>query len=65
MINTSCVIHFEDKVKADSNERVFTTTTFEKFSFCREQWLSLNTDYKGFVSVARKSLGRIPVGQTT
>ena len=66
MINTSCVIHFEDKVKVGSKERIFTSTRFEKFSLCREQWLSLSWQWLQIrfctLSVARKSLGRIPVG---
>lgn len=58
-MDIGCVIHFENKSKA--NSRNFTNTTFEKFSSCREQWLSLDKDYKSFVSVAKKSLDRIPI----
>jgi len=59
-INTDCVIHFEGK--NDSEKRTFTKTTFEKFSLCRQQWLSLHCDYKSFASVAKRSLDRIPIG---
>ena len=61
-MNIDCVIHFENNINIGSRERIFTSTTFEKFSLCRKQWLSLDNEYKGFVSVARKSLDRIPVG---
>lgn len=58
-MDVGCVIHFENRSNGISKN--FTSTTFEKFSSCREQWLSLNKDYKGFVSVAKKSLDRIPI----
>ena len=50
-MDTDCVIHFKDKVFIEE-KKVFD---------CRKDWLSLESDYKGFVTVARDSLDKVPV----
>ena len=60
-MDTDCVIHFKDKVFIEEKKRQFTEVTFKKFLDCRKEWLSLESDYKGFVTVARDSLDKVPV----
>ena len=49
-MDTDCVIHFKDKVFIEEKKREFTEVTFKKFLDCRKEWLSLKSDYKGFVT---------------
>ena len=60
-MDTDCVIHFKDKFFIEEKKREFTEVTFKKFLDCRKEWLSLESDYKGFVTVARDSLDKVPV----
>ena len=54
------MIHFKDRVLTEENKRKFTEVTFKKFLDCRKEW-SLDKEYKGFVTVARESLDKVPV----
>lgn len=53
-----CVLHFDGK---GGVTRFFTETTLKTFLSRRNEWLTLDTDYKEYVAIARKTLERIPI----